>query len=179
MIQIKGDSIEFTGSVDDFKKEISKKFANRKVSARKMAQEQNLSIKTLYNWTHRYGSFKRMCKKVRQIQKMKYVLLYDSLKDEEKGEFLRKMGLRDEDLLAWKKEILTQEEIEPVTLFSERNKELQKTNATLKADLLRTKKMLYAKGGELIRVEKKLKEAEVLIDIKKKAEILFGKKDED
>lgn len=178
-IQINGDSIEFTGSVDDFKKEIAKKFSKRKVSARQMAEEQNLTIKTLYNWAHRYGSYRRMTKKTSLVQKMKYILLYDALKDEERGALLRKLGLRDEEIASWKNEILTQEEIEPIIPLSERNEELRRTNVTLKLDLKRTKQMLSAKGGEVIRIEKKLKEAEALVEIKKKAEILFGKKEKD
>jgi hypothetical protein len=107
------------------------------------------------------------------VQKMKLIIAYDSLKEEERGAFLRSRGLYDKDILKWKSEIVELSDAQPVSKLT------RQPNKDLSADLKRTKKMLDQKNGELKKKERELREAKAIIELKKKAEILFGSEDEE
>jgi len=174
IIRIKGDEIEFEGSLDDIKKELSRKFACREVSGGKIAKELDVTIKTLYNWAHKYDTYMPMGnRKYSIIQKIKLVLLYDSLNIDEKGSFLRKKEIYDEDILNWKSEITNLEDLPKKKQSGEEEIRL------IRSDLKRTKKMLNEKSNIIRKKEKELKEAKAIIELKKKAEILFGADDEE
>ena len=107
------------------------------------------------------------------IQKIKLVLLYDSLNIDEKGSFLRKKEIYDEDILNWKSEITNLEDLPKKKQSGEEEIRL------IRSDLKRTKKMLNEKSNIIRKKEKELKEAKAIIELKKKAEILFGADDEE
>jgi len=173
IIKIKGDSIEFTGNLDDFKREISRKFVNRNISGNEISKKYNVTIKTLYNWAHKYDTYLTMNKHgLSVVQKMKLILMYDSLKEDDKGDFLRTKGIYDDDILKWRSEILELSDASSVSL-------LTKNSNDIRSDLRRAKKLLAQKNGELKRNEKELKEAKAIIELQKKTEILFGSEEEE
>lgn len=170
-IKITGDSIEFVGTLEDFKTELSRKFSERKGAAKELAEEQKVAIKTLYNWAHKYDTFRPMQKRnYTTLQKMKLILKYDSLEESQIGEFLRQEGLKDEQIFLWKKEVEEMEE--PLVDAKAEARQVRK-------DLKRVRKNYEQKKRELRKKDKELKEAKAIINLKKKAEIMFGKKDEE
>lgn len=172
---MKGDKIEFDGSIDDLKKEISQQFAKRKISAQQMAKDNNVCVKTLYNWAYKYGNYRFMGKSYSIIQRVKLLIKYESLKDSEKGNFLRSNGLYDEDLNEWKNQINDL----PNTPTTKDHTSEKSMVSLMKAELKMTKKLIAKKNRELKDSDKKLKEANALLDLKKKVDALFENKDEE
>jgi hypothetical protein len=172
---IKDDSLEFKGKLEDFKREISIEFANRKVSAKQMAIDNNISVKTLYNWANKYGTYKFMSKKYSIIKRIKLLIEYESLSEADKGVFLRSNGLYDEDLKQWKKEI---NELPNTPTTKDYTKESVRVSA-VKVELRRTKELLGKKNKELQIKDKKLKEMDALLELKKKVDALLVKKDKE
>lgn len=166
-ISVNNDSIEFINSTKDFKEGVTQKFLNRgNRTASEIAEETGVTIKTLYNWSEEYAKDTPMKKKVRStFDKMKLVISYNSLPENEKGEFLRRNGLFDLDIEKWQKEVLEGK----IEGFSENlsRKELQKTQQELE----QAKK-------ELRRKDKALAEAAALLILKKKAEDFWGEDEE-
>jgi transposase-like protein len=93
-------------------------------------------------------------------EKLGLLLAASRLSEEERGEFLRREGLRDDDLRRFEAEALSG--LRGGEVHSEtdqrRIRELERVNA---------------------KQEKRLREAEVIIDLQKKAQELWGVKDDD
>lgn len=164
---VSDQGVEYINSTKDFKEGVTQKFLNRgNRSANEIAQETGVTIKTLYNWAEDYAKDTPMKKKTRStFEKMKIVITYSSLPESEKGEFLRKTGLFDQDIEKWQQEVL-EGKIENFTESMSR-KELQKAQQ----ELDQTKK-------ELRRKDKALAEAAALLILKKKAEDFWGEDEE-
>lgn len=159
------EEVEYDFGKDTFKINTTKRFINRKISAAAFAKEVGVTIKTLYNWAHEYDMFVPMNKsEMSLIQKMKIIITFESLPEQERGEFLRKKGLFDSDIKNFKTEISKADD-----------KSEEKKNAALDAvknDLRETQKALK-------KTEKALTEANALIELKKKLDALFGSEEED
>lgn len=92
-------------------------------------------------------------------EKLRLLLEASRLSDADRGEFLRREGLRDDDLQRFEAEALSGLSGEVHSAVDQRRiKELEKVNA---------------------KQEKRLREAEVIIDLQKKAQELWGVKDDD
>jgi DNA-binding XRE family transcriptional regulator len=159
------DGIEFDFGKDSFKINTTRRFLNRKISAAAFAKEVGVTIKTLYNWAHEYDMFVPMNKlEMSLIQKMKIIITFEALPENERGEFLRKKGLFDSDIQTFKTEISKADD-----------KSEEKKNVAIEAmrnDLRETQKALK-------KTEKALTEANAIIELKKKLDILFGSEEED
>lgn len=159
------DGIEFNFGQDSFKINTARRFLNHKTSAATFAKEVGVTIKTLYNWAHEYDMFVPMNKsEISLIQKMKIIITFEALPENERGEFPRKKGLFDSDIQSFKAEISKADD-----------KSEEKKNAAIEAiknDLRETQKVLK-------KTEKALTEANALIELKKKLDALFGTEEED
>lgn len=93
-------------------------------------------------------------------EKFNALMEYEKLTDEEKGKWLRKHALKKDRLELWKNEL---------------NKILTKNEKSTPEDKTKIRKL----ERELKRKDKALAEAAALLFVKKKAEILFGKNEED
>ena len=92
-------------------------------------------------------------------EKLRLLLEASRLSESERGEFLRREGLRDDDLRRFEAEALSGLGGEVHSETDERRiRELERVNA---------------------KQEKRLREAEVIIDLQKKAHELWGVKDDD
>src|SRR5690606_29631362 len=103
-------------------------------------------------------------------EKLQAVFESQSLNEEDLGAFLRKKGLHSADLDRWKKEI--------ATAFSVTGKKVRgrpRKDPELVAALEENKKL----KRDLRRKEKALAEQTALIILKKKAEELWGKDEDD
>ena len=96
-------------------------------------------------------------------KKFSTIMEYEKVPDEDKGKWLRTNGLKYEHIEVWKKE-LTSELSKPKT----KNK-----------DKKEDKKKIVALEKEIRRKDKALAEVTALLTLKKKADILFGKVDEE
>ena len=161
------EGIEFINSSSDFKEGVTQKFLSRgNRTANHVAEETGVTVKTLYNWAEQYAKDTPMRKKNRTtFEKMKLVIEFDSLNDENRGEFLRRYGLYEADIKTWRESVLAGK-IEKTTENMVR-KQLEKNNKELK----RTQK-------ELMRKDKALAEAAALLILKKKVDGLFGEDEE-
>ena len=159
------EGIESIHDKDSFKINTTQRFVKRKISAAAFAKEVGVTIKTLYNWAHEYDMFIPMIKTdMSLIQKMKLIISFEALSEVDRGEFLRKKGLFDSDIELFKREISKADD-----------KSEEKKNAALEA----VKNNLRETQKTLKKTEKALTEANALIDLKKKVDLLFGSEEED
>jgi transposase len=138
---------------------------NRSMSA--LIRETGICRATLYRWIKKYrpvsaGFEKRAIKPESwsYSQKLKALLESQHLKDDELGAYLRKHGLFYSNLAQWKAEILD----------DMKKSKPQNPAATKEAQYLRKIRELEA---ELKMKERALKEATALINLKKKAELIW------
>lgn len=166
-IDISEEGVRFINTTDDFKETVTQKFLSRgDRTAKEIAEESGVTVKTLYNWSDEYAKDQPMKKKQwTTFEKMKLVIEYESLGEESRGEFLRKHGLFEETLQKWRKAVL--------------DGSIEKfTEGIARKHLSETKKELEKAQKELRRKEKALAEAAALLILKKKAEALWGEDEE-
>lgn len=167
-ISVSEDGIFYKGNPGDLKKEITERFLSREnQSAAAIAEENGVTVKTLYNWADKYAKNHPMKKRnPSSIQKMKLLITYDALDENRKGEFLRVEGLHSEQLETWRQGVLdgTLENLgerssdKLLGLKEAENKELRK---------------------EIRRKDKALAETAALLVLKKKLDSLWGEDEED
>lgn len=166
-VDVSEDGIKFINSTSDFKEVVTTKFLNRNnQTAQQIAEETGVTTKTLYNWADKYSNGQLMKKKSRStFEKMKLVIEFNALSEEQKGAFLRSHGLYEEQVKEWQTEVLTGE----IEKFTENlaRKNLEETQKELK----KVKKDLKKK-------EEALAEAAALLILKKKAEGFWGEDEE-
>lgn len=154
---------------EDFQKSVVSKFLNRGAKpAEAVSRDLGVSLSSIYGWIKKYGSVESMTTKTgrkpndRKAQdKFQLVMKYFSLPEEERGKFLRENGLHSEHLESWKRKM--EAGLTPEPKSSELSEE-KKKNKILER--------------EIHRKDKALAEAAALLILQKKANLLWGK-DED
>jgi transposase-like protein len=99
-------------------------------------------------------------------EKLEAVLQASSLSEEELGAFLRKVGLHEVDLVAWRKTVLTASR---AALAGERRRKSRKQT--------KETRRIRELEKELDRKEKALAEAAALLVLKKKVQAIWGDED--
>lgn len=137
-----------------------------------LSRESGIPRRTLFDWRKKYCSDKGCDINIKSrsgrpqdwplSQKFEAVLESASLKDVELGKWLRMEGLHSEHLEIWK------EEIKDMTKDNKKNEEFK--NA---------KKRIKELEKDLRLKEKALAEASALLLLKKKADAILGKDEED
>ena len=167
-IRINDDGIFYGGNPGDLKKEIAERFVARdNVSANTMAVENGVTVKTLYNWADKYAKNHPMKKRnPSALQKMRFLITFDSLPEDQKGDYLRSEGLHSEQLEMWRVSVLDG------TLENLGEKSSEKIIELKDAELKEVKK-------ELRRKDKALAETAALLVLKKKLDSLWAEDEED
>jgi hypothetical protein len=148
---------------DNFKKEMVKKLLMPGgKGATELSREIGISTQTLYNWRNRFKNGNVFTtgdipSKWRFESRIKAIFDYSGLSGNEKGEWLRKNGLKSEHLELWKTEFLKMTDTKK---YKEENRILKNKNKTLEK--------------ELLRKDKALAEVSALLILKKKVEDLFS-----
>ncbi len=149
------------------------------VSARSLAREVGVASTTLSNWQRRAGRILAMSKKndsgkFKQPpndrpaeEKLRLVVEAARLSDEELGAFLRREGVHEHHLIAWRRSIL-----DALGTSSGASKKGRRGSP------VDTKKIKVLEK-ELRRKEKALAEAAALLVLKKKADAIWGDEDDD
>ena len=156
---------------DDFKKSVVVKLLTRgNRTAQEISNEVGINLSTLYYWRNNFASIEGMTKPSKPHsrsagEKLKALKEYGELPVEERGEYLRKNGLHEEHLAEWQKQI--EEALSP-----------SKKRTQDRADLIAERKKTHELEKELRRKDKALAEASALLILKKKADLIWGTKEE-
>ena len=136
-----------------------------------LAQETGIGLSTLHKWVQKFGSNSHLKQQKspqdwNAIDRLQAVLEVQNLDDEKFGEFLRRSGLHSHDVESWKSEALGAAE------------KVQRGRPKLDPELVTLRQELASLKKNLRRKDKALAEASALIILKKRAEEIWGK-DED
>ena len=152
---------------DGFKKEIVKKMLVPGTNISQLSRDIGVKTNILYYWKNKFAnpdSIKdgnKVPRNWKTVDKIKAVLEYGKLSEQESGHWLRKNGLKSDHLKIWEKEF-----IEVAT-----SNKLKDENKRLKKDVIVLEK-------ELRRKEKALAEVSALLVLKKKVNTLFSEEEE-
>jgi transposase len=131
-------------------------------STAELSRELGVSEQTLYNWRNRFrvvgiGDVQRTPRQWTTQERYDAILHAASLTEQTYGEWLRKQGLRSDDIDKWKMELrimtTSTKDKEELQNLRKRNKELER---------------------ELNRKDKALAEVSALLVLKKKVDLLWG-----
>lgn len=157
---------------EEFKQAAVQKLLNRgSRPVKQIVDDLGIASPTLYEWKAKFGSVAGMKKSAKRPQdrsstdKLKAITTFDSLGEQERGEFLRREGLRSEHIEEWRKQISKSLDGEKMTK-QERTERAQ--------DRKRIKEL----EKELRRKDKVLAETTALLVLKKKADSIWGTEDE-
>lgn len=125
-----------------------------------------VSMATIYRWRDELGSVGSMKKSSKPqsrsaLEKAKSVTEYNALSADGRGEYLRKNGLHEENILEWEKQL--------GQAFSSANKGMVE-----RSELIAEQKKIKELERELRRKDKALAEASALLILKKKADLIWG-----
>lgn len=156
----------------EFKKSAVQKYlsrGNRTVS--EILQEIGVASPTIYQWRNQFANVSAMTKSTKPHarsakEKFKALMEFEALSDEKRGEYLRKNGLHEENLVEWRQQI---EEA-----FTPRRKSLQE-----RQELAAEKNKIKQLEKEIRRKDKALAEVSALLVLKKKADLIWGTTEED
>ena len=153
---------------------LSKVFSPNSPNTVELAQQAGIPYSTLYNWI-------KMSKKQNGIEhqvnpplrphsqpaeaKLRAVMDTLDKTDSERGEYCRAHGFHSHHLESWKAQILEGLEVKPGQKEKAEHQQLTKENKHLKS--------------ELSRKDKALAEVSALLILKKKADLLWGKPEDD
>lgn len=131
-----------------------------------IAQVLGVSSWSLYHWSKRYGNAERMRKQRRPgerstQEKLKAVIEYEGLPEEQRGEYLRREGLQSEHIEGWKKSM-------------EAGLGGGAVSAAERSERAADKKKIQELEKELRRKDKALAETTALLVLKKKADLIWG-----
>lgn len=139
-------------------------------SVPEVAKEMGLSDQTIYNW-------KKLLEKgdpslneesspssIGRIEKFNLLLEGKAVSDDESGKWLREKGLHSEHLNLWEQELKD--------ILKDKDTELRQENSRLKKDKKELEK-------ELRRKDKALAEMAALLILKKKANAIWGDREDD
>lgn len=156
----------------DFKKSAVEKLLTRgNRTVIDITKELGISSPTIYYWRDQFAKVDGMKKSSKPqnrsaTEKFKAVTEYSALPKEERGEYLRKNGLHEENLQEWKKQI--EEAFAPA-----------KKSSQDRAELVTEQKKVKQLERELRRKDKALAEASALLILKKKADLIWGSEEDE
>ena len=154
-----------------FKETMVKKLTGaRAKSATALAEEVGVSQSTLSRWVREYGrlglggimSDKRAGQWSGE-ERMAAIIEYEKLSEEERGRFLRQKGLHEVEIAGWKQDFLE--------AFSAEGKRTRRSDPQ--------QKRIRELEKELRRKEKALAEAAALLVLKKKAQAIWGDREDE
>ena len=155
----------------EFKKAVVEKFLNR--GTRPVAailEEAGISSPTLYRWKADFANIPGMKNKHQRPQdrspqeKLNTLIAFENLPLDRRGEFLRKQGLHEEHLQTWRKQI--EEALQPVNKQVERSERAQDRRKIMELE------------KDLRRKDKALAETAALLILKKKADLIWGTRED-
>jgi transposase len=138
-----------------------------------VAKESGIAPSTVHGWVKRFGGqnqVKHVKKQGRDwspVEKLK--LIFDSMKlsEVELGEFIRRNGIFASDLDVWKSELLLEVQ------------QIKRGRPKLDPEVVKLRDVNARLQKDLRRKERALAEASALIILKKRAEEIWGKDEED
>jgi len=138
-----------------------------------LALESGIGHSTLHKWVKKFGSEGGMKQQKRAqdwdgVERLRAVFEALSLSDEKLGDFLRRNGLHSHDIEAWKAEAL-----------AETTDKRQRGRPKLDPELVALREETERLKKDLRRKDKALAEASTLIILKKRAEEIWGKDEDD
>jgi transposase-like protein len=157
---------------EEFKKEAVRKSLSRgNRTLQEISRELGVSVLSIYAWKKKYATNSSMRDQKSpqdrsSLEKFTAVIEYDALNESERGEFLRKNGFHTEHIELWRNQM--KQGLEPVKMTKEERSEM----ASLNREVRELKK-------ELARKDKALAETAALLILKKKANLLFGLKEDE
>lgn len=155
----------------EFKKAVVEKLLNR--GTRPVAaimEEAGISSPTLYRWKADFANIPGMENKHQRLQdrspqeKLNTLIAFENLPLDRRGEFLRKQGLHEEHLQTWRKQI--EEALQPVNKQVERSERAQDRRKIMELE------------KDLRRKDKALAETAALLILKKKADLIWGTRED-
>lgn len=156
----------------DFKKSVVSKLLNRgNRTITDISKEVGIHFSTIYDWRNELAKVNGMKQQSKPHsrsanEKLKALMEFEALPREKQGEYLRKNGLHEEHLAEWRKQI--EEALSPSKKCSQDRTELvaeQRKNHQLEK--------------ELRRKDKALAEASALLILKKKADLIWGTREDE
>jgi hypothetical protein len=154
---------------EEFRTAAVEKFQSRgSRSVEEVARVLGVSSWSLYQWSKRYGKTEMMKHHRRPgdrsvQEKLKAVLEFEALAQEQQGEYLRREGLQSEHIAGWKKSMEVGLETGGGGL-----------TAAKRSEWAADKKKIKELERDLHRKEKALAETTALLVLKKKADLIWG-----
>ncbi len=154
-----------------FKKAVVEKLLNRgtrPVTA--ILEAAGISSPTLYRWKADFAHIPGMKNKQQRPQdrspqeKLNTLIAFEHLPLDRRGEFLRKQGLHEEHLQTWRKQI--EAALQPVNRQAERSERAQDRRKIMELE------------KDLRRKDKALAETAALLVLKKKADLIWGTRED-
>ena len=154
-----------------FKESVLKKVLppeNRSVP--EVAREMGISDQTIYNWKKMVENGEQLLNEesspssIGRLEKFNLLLEGKTIQEDESGKWLREKGLHSEHLNLWEQEFKD--------ILKDKDTELKQENARLKKEKKELEK-------ELRRKEKALAEMAALLTLKKKANAIWGDREDD
>ena len=157
---------------EEFKRSAVEKYLNRWTNpVHELLRELGIGSPTIYQWRDKYARLPGMKKssthKSRSAaEKLKTLIEFEVLPATERGEYLRRNGLHEENLVEWRAQI--EKALTPAKLSLKERQEL-----------FAEQKKVKALEGELRRKDKALAEVSALLILKKKADLLWGTEEDE
>lgn len=153
---------------EEFRRAAVKKFQSRGGrSVEEVARVMGVSTWSLYQWSKRYGRAVGMKQNRRPgdrrvEEKLKAVMEFEALGEEEQGEYLRREGLQSDHIAGWKKSM-------EVGLEGGGG-----LTAAQRSEWAADKKRIKELARDLQRKDRALAETTALLVLKKKADLIWG-----
>lgn len=158
---------------EEFRRGIAKACLNRgNRSVREIAEDAGISTYSVYQWVRSYsgGDTVSSMKKTSRVrpqdripkEKLRAVVEYDALPEDGRGEFLRKEGLTSHHIDEWRTQL-----------------EAAFNGVTGRKEAAEDRRKIKELERELRRKDKALAETTALLVLKKKADLIWGNRDED
>jgi transposase-like protein len=164
--------MEIQNYSEEFKKAAVEKMLSRgprPVAA--ITDDLGVAKSTLYKWRDEFANVTGMKKKAKKSQhqnpeeKLDLIIKYESLLEGNRGEFLRREGLHAETIKAWRKQL--EDALKPIDRQAERRERAE------------DRRKIQELERELRRKDKALAETTALLVLKKKANLIWGSREEE
>jgi transposase-like protein len=156
---------------EEFKKAVVEKLLSRGTRpTASILEEVGIASGTVYRWKANFAKTSGMNNKAQSPQdrsskeKLNSLIEYENLPMEQRGEFLRKKGLHEEHLQEWRKQI--EEALQPINKKAEREERAQDRRKILELE------------KDLKRKNSALAETTALLVLKKKADLIWGTRED-
>ena len=159
------------------KENIIQKALGKEATLREIAEVYNIGLSTLKNWVKTYkesgkiyGDKTGKNQEIELKQHMKHIIATTGMNEIEVGIYCRENGLYSYQLTEWKENIMQEKNREES--WDMQIKKLRKENSELK-------KQIHKKQSEINRKDKAMAEMAAWIVLKKKAQLLWGDREDD